>query len=213
MNRLPSVISLLPVAPLADLHAGNILVRLYDPDSHSTLPGSSAALDRLLSIPDHAQQKPSYPQQQQQQQQGRHPVSTSLLQGQSLLPAPQAPSSTSQPVAGGVLRRSSDGLGSAQSRWFGGVGQQDRAYRGGGAAARAACKKQTENNGSQQLQLGAPGGGQLHAQIVLLDFGLAEELTPRVRRHFVSFLNCIAAGKCGPMPHVVCVLPELHCSR
>ena len=33
-----------------------------------------------------------------------------------------------------------------------------------------------------------------HAQIILLDFGLAEELTPRVRRHFVAFLNCIAAG-------------------
>ena len=32
-----------------------------------------------------------------------------------------------------------------------------------------------------------------HLQI-LLDFGLAEELTPRVRKHFISFLHCIAAG-------------------
>lgn len=35
-------------------------------------------------------------------------------------------------------------------------------------------------------------GGPL--QIVLLDFGLAEELTPRVRRHFISFLTCISKG-------------------
>ena len=30
--------------------------------------------------------------------------------------------------------------------------------------------------------------------MVLLDFGLAEELTPRVRRHFISFLHAIVAG-------------------
>ena len=34
--------------------------------------------------------------------------------------------------------------------------------------------------------------GQL--QLILLDFGLAEELTPSVRRHFISFLHMIAAG-------------------
>ena len=32
-------------------------------------------------------------------------------------------------------------------------------------------------------------------QIILLDFGLAEELTPRVRRHFISFLNMSAKGE------------------
>jgi aarF domain-containing kinase len=32
------------------------------------------------------------------------------------------------------------------------------------------------------------------AQLVLLDFGLAEQLTPTVRHHFVSFLNAISAG-------------------
>ena len=31
-------------------------------------------------------------------------------------------------------------------------------------------------------------------ELILLDFGLAEELTPRVRRHFISFFNAIAAG-------------------
>jgi aarF domain-containing kinase len=31
-------------------------------------------------------------------------------------------------------------------------------------------------------------------QLVLLDYGLAEQLTPEVRRHFVGFLNCICAG-------------------
>ncbi|GAX75750.1 hypothetical protein CEUSTIGMA_g3193.t1 [Chlamydomonas eustigma] len=31
-------------------------------------------------------------------------------------------------------------------------------------------------------------------QLVLLDFGLAEELTPRVRHHFISFLTAICAG-------------------
>ena len=29
---------------------------------------------------------------------------------------------------------------------------------------------------------------------ILLDFGLAEELTPRVRKHFISFLHCISRG-------------------
>ena len=35
--------------------------------------------------------------------------------------------------------------------------------------------------------------GQL--QLILLDFGLAEELTPAVRHHFISFLHMIAAGR------------------
>ena len=37
---------------------------------------------------------------------------------------------------------------------------------------------------------------------MLLDFGLAEELSPEVRQHFISFLHCIArganSGKMGP---------------
>jgi aarF domain-containing kinase len=32
------------------------------------------------------------------------------------------------------------------------------------------------------------------AQLVLLDFGLAEQLTATVRHHFISFLNAISAG-------------------
>ncbi len=32
-------------------------------------------------------------------------------------------------------------------------------------------------------------------QLILLDFGLAEELTPTVRQHFISFLHMIAAGE------------------
>lgn len=35
--------------------------------------------------------------------------------------------------------------------------------------------------------------GQL--QLILLDFGLAEELTPLVRNHFLSFLHMVAAGE------------------
>lgn len=34
-------------------------------------------------------------------------------------------------------------------------------------------------------------------QLILLDFGLAEELTPRIRRHFIGFLNAISAGDGG----------------
>ena len=34
----------------------------------------------------------------------------------------------------------------------------------------------------------------LRTQLVLLDFGLAEELTPDVRHHFISFLNAICSG-------------------
>jgi len=36
--------------------------------------------------------------------------------------------------------------------------------------------------------------GEKDIQIVLLDFGLAEELGPRIRKHFISFLNLIVKG-------------------
>ena len=42
---------------------------------------------------------------------------------------------------------------------------------------------------------GVDNNGRLRTQLVLLDFGLAEELTPEVRHHFVSFLNAICSGK------------------
>lgn len=45
--------------------------------------------------------------------------------------------------------------------------------------------------------LSAGHSGPLRTQLVLLDFGLAEELTPRVRHHFISFLNAICSGRCG----------------
>lgn len=43
-------------------------------------------------------------------------------------------------------------------------------------------------------------------QLILLDFGLAEELNPTVRKHFISFLHMIAAGEptcqeSNPTPH------------
>lgn len=53
---------------------------------------------------------------------------------------------------------------------------------------------------------GDPGRGTAQAQIVLLDFGLAEELTPVVRHHFISFLNSIVAGMSS-----VGVLATMHC--
>ena len=34
-------------------------------------------------------------------------------------------------------------------------------------------------------------------QLVLLDFGLAEELTPVVRHHFISFLHHLMRGRAG----------------
>ncbi|CAK0783811.1 hypothetical protein CVIRNUC_007011 [Coccomyxa viridis] len=40
----------------------------------------------------------------------------------------------------------------------------------------------------------AKGQARAQLQLILLDFGLAEELTPRVRKHFISFLHCIARG-------------------
>ncbi|KAF6247246.1 ABC1-domain-containing protein [Scenedesmus sp. NREL 46B-D3] len=47
-----------------------------------------------------------------------------------------------------------------------------------------------------QLAGGGSSDGQtaLKAQLVLLDFGLAEELTDEVRHHFISFLSAISAG-------------------
>jgi hypothetical protein len=47
----------------------------------------------------------------------------------------------------------------------------------------------------------------LRAQIVLLDFGLAEELTPDVRQRFISFLNCIPAGGWVEGSHMYWHLP------
>jgi predicted unusual protein kinase regulating ubiquinone biosynthesis (AarF/ABC1/UbiB family) len=51
---------------------------------------------------------------------------------------------------------------------------------------------------AQLLQQQATGqstaDGGASAQLVLLDFGLAEELTPEVRHHFISFLMAISAG-------------------
>ena len=58
---------------------------------------------------------------------------------------------------------------------------------------------------ARRAQVRVRGGGALSAgtsaeavrgrlQLVLLDFGLAEELTPGVRHHFISFLHMIAAG-------------------
>jgi aarF domain-containing kinase len=48
----------------------------------------------------------------------------------------------------------------------------------------------------QQLAGGSSSSQQpaLEAQLVLLDFGLAEQLTDEVRYHFISFLNAISAG-------------------
>eukprot|EP00955_Chlamydomonas_euryale_P101875 365377-Chlamydomonas_euryale.AAC.50 len=37
--------------------------------------------------------------------------------------------------------------------------------------------------------------GRPRTQLVLLDFGLAEELAPRVRHHFLSFISSICAGR------------------
>ena len=50
---------------------------------------------------------------------------------------------------------------------------------------------QTDRVGAEEKSL-AEIRSQL--QLVLLDFGLAEELTPRVRKHFISFLHMISAG-------------------
>lgn len=38
------------------------------------------------------------------------------------------------------------------------------------------------------------GGGGVRPRLVLLDFGLAEALTPPVRVRFISFLNHVVAG-------------------
>ena len=46
----------------------------------------------------------------------------------------------------------------------------------------------------QTVPAGDPLGAARALQLVLLDFGLAEELSPSVRHHFISFLHCIASG-------------------
>lgn len=51
-------------------------------------------------------------------------------------------------------------------------------------------------------------------QLVLLDFGLAEELTPRVRKHFISFLHMISAGNGRKAAHHMLLFStkQVHCS-
>lgn len=43
------------------------------------------------------------------------------------------------------------------------------------------------------------------------DFGLAEELTPAVRHHFISFLHMISRGERGGMRRMVGRLPGCVC--
>ena len=51
-------------------------------------------------------------------------------------------------------------------------------------------------------------------QLVLLDFGLAEELTPRVRKQFISFLHMISAGNGRRAAHHMLLFStkQVHCS-
>lgn len=70
-----------------------------------------------------------------------------------------------------------------------GAPQQQRQQQRTEPAATAAAEAAADGAISA---VSAPGS--LAAQLVLLDFGLAEELSPTVRHHFVSFLNAIAAG-------------------
>ena len=51
---------------------------------------------------------------------------------------------------------------------------------------------------SQDSSAGSPGNASELLQLILLDFGLAEELTPPVRRHFISLLHMV--GKGGSLP-------------
>ncbi|KAI7844981.1 hypothetical protein COHA_001347 [Chlorella ohadii] len=54
-----------------------------------------------------------------------------------------------------------------------------------------------DNCGSQHGSQHSGGAGQedtSRVELVLLDFGLAEELTPAVRHHFISFLHMISRG-------------------
>ena len=50
---------------------------------------------------------------------------------------------------------------------------------------------------SQDSGAGSPGNVNELLQLILLDFGLAEELTPTVRRHFISLLHMIGKGACS----------------
>jgi hypothetical protein len=60
------------------------------------------------------------------------------------------------------------------------------AAQGGAASADGG----TDDAAASSPSEGPPGA----AQLVLLDFGLAEQLTHAVRHHFISFLNAISAG-------------------
>lgn len=91
---------------------------------------------------------------------------------------------------------SSSGPGSAGSGAAAGSGRS-RSKPSASAAGGSGSSGEGVLTGRQQ---GAPakGGGSgrmagLRTQLVLLDFGLAEELTPEVRHRFISFINAIGA--------------------
>lgn len=64
------------------------------------------------------------------------------------------------------------------------------------ASGASSSHSHSHSHAHQAVAATAPTGGgpPEAAQLVLLDFGLAEQLTATVRHHFISFLNAISAG-------------------
>lgn len=83
----------------------------------------------------------------------------------------------------------------------------DGSADGGGSGQGVQHAQQARQQAQRQAQQLAQRAQQAErVELVLLDFGLAEELTPAVRRHFISFLHYIARGACQFQCWFYCVV-------
>jgi predicted unusual protein kinase regulating ubiquinone biosynthesis (AarF/ABC1/UbiB family) len=198
-----------------DLHPGNILFR--------AVPHRHAAKQQQQQQQRVKQQDHHHHQQQQQQQQGNAVKVPQLAEQQQgrrrfwQFWRPRSNSSSSS-AAAGSSKQDLEAAAAAPEQWElelqQMIGQQQRRWASKHAqpgadsssgtnarlAAAAAAASPVVDDAAllleQQLAGGSSSSGQpaLEAQVVLLDFGLAEQLTDEVRHHFISFLNAISAG-------------------
>ena len=91
--------------------------------------------------------------------------------------------SSSSPGSGG----SGGAAGSGRSR------SKSSTLAAGGSGSSGEGLLNRGQHGTPAKGGGSGGGAGLRTQLVLLDFGLAEELTPEVRHRFISFINAIGA--------------------
>jgi predicted unusual protein kinase regulating ubiquinone biosynthesis (AarF/ABC1/UbiB family) len=194
-----------------DLHPGNILFRAV-PHRHVAKQQQQVKQQGQQQQGD-AAKLPQQAQQQQQQQGGsrRRPWQFWRSRSSSSSSSAAEHSSEQGPAAAAAAPEQwelelQQMIGQQQQRWASKHAQPSADGSSSGmdprlaAAAAAASPALDEAALLLEQQLAGNGSSSssdqpaLEAQLVLLDFGLAEQLTEEVRHHFISFLNAISAG-------------------